>query len=584
MANFLRRMWGGAQVATERTVRGIWIDTTLLVGIGGFVYAFYNYAQGAHRVHEAMVEIHLSLWYLPLYTFYSLCRGLVAYLISLSFTLVYAYWAAKDHRAERVLIPILDILQSIPVLAFLPGLVLALVRLFPHSNLGLELAAVILIFTGQAWNMTFSLYRSLRTVPIEMGESATIFRFPLWQRIMHVEMPGAALGLVWNSMMSMAGGWFFLSLCEAGQVGDYSYRLPGLGSYVAHAYEVHDKGAIAAGIVAMITMIVLLDQLMWRPLVVWAQRFRNEDAGAVENPTSWFLSFLRRSRVAGGIGACVQACANIRLGAPALPAEAPIADHPRPPLARKLTFAVGWLPSALLAAGVLWGAVVLVKLILDVHGRDWLRIFGAAGVTTMRVVLAIVLGTLWTVPAGLAIGLSPKLSRLLQPVIQVAASFPAPMLFPLVIALALACHVQLAVSSVLLMVLGTQWYILFNVIAGTMAIPADLRESARVYNIRGWALFRRLYLPAIFPYLITGWVTASGGAWNTSIVAEYYKDSSMELSTFGLGAMITTSSNSDNHAMLAATVLMVCVIVVGINRLLWHRLYHVAETTYSLNK
>jgi NitT/TauT family transport system permease protein len=584
MAHFLRRMWGGAQVAAERTVRDLWVDAAFLLALGGFTYVVYHWAAGARRSHQATVEIHLSLAHLPLYTIYSLCRGLIAYVVSLLFTLVYAYWAARDRHAERVLIPLLDILQSIPVLSFLPFVGLAMVQLFPDSNLGIELAAVILIFTGQVWNMTFSLYRSLRSMPPEMSEAATIFGFSRWQRVVHVELPFATQGLVWNSMMSMASGWFFLSVCEANTFGQFKYQLPGLGSFVQVANDRHDYLALTEGIVAMIIMIVALDQLLWRPLVVWAQRFRIEEGAASEQATSFVIDLLRRSRLACW---CAQRLARAVQPRPrplaAVPAAPAATARPAARLPSWTRTALGWLPAVALLGALAWGVVCLGALIADIHRQVWMRMLGSTGVTLARVVASIALGTLWTVPAGLAIGSSPRLARLLQPVIQVAASFPAPMFFPLIYLVLSACHIRLGFSSVLMMLLGTQWYILFNVIAGAAAIPADLRESAQSYGIRGWALFRQLHLPAIFPYLITGWVTASGAAWSTSIVAEWQGMGEGHVETIGLGAMMTAATSANDYSLLAATSLVMSLVVVCINRLLWHRLYRLAETTFSLS-
>ena len=578
-------MWGGAQVASsgvlsgERTIGALWIDAVLLVGVFGMAYGLYQEAHNWHTVvPRHAVEISLSPWYLPWYTFQSLSRGLIAYFISLLFTLGYAYWAAKDHRAERVLIPLLDILQSIPVLGFLPGLVIALVALFPKTNTGLELAAILMIFTGQVWNMTFSLYRSLRTVPREQQEAATIFGFSLWQRVTKVELPFATLGLVWNSMMSMAGGWFYLMIIEAFQLQNQDFRLPGLGSYMSVACDAENNWAKLWGILAMIFMIVVLDQLLWRPLVAWAQKFRVED-GAQEVTHSWFLDFLRRSRLAAGV---TRACARSfersknRERKPVVPAVTKTI--------RQVNGFLSLLPLVVLIGVMCWGTFELFSMLRHVSKGEWVAIAKGTGLTSVRVVTAIILGTLWTVPVGLAIGLSPKLSRLLQPIVQIAASFPAPMLFPVVVGVMSLVGINLGFSSIILLLLSTQWYILFNVIAGAMTIPADLREAARTYGVKGMRIFRQLYLPAIFPYLVTGWVTSMGGAWNASIVSEYMKIHGQVIHTTGLGALMSQAVDADKLNVLAASVVVMSLVVVGINRLLWKRLYHLAETTYCIDK
>jgi NitT/TauT family transport system permease protein len=579
MTDFWRRVWGGAVVA-ERALPRLWVDALLLGGLAGLGYGVVLLAGQWTAPSRHVVEIDLSPWHLPAYAFASLSRGLVAYVLSLLFTFVYGYWAAKDRRAERVLIPLLDILQSIPVLGFMPGLVIALVALFPSSNVGLELAAILMIFTGQVWNMTFSFYRSLQTVPREMHEAASVFGFSWLQRLRRVELPSAATGLIWNSMMSMAGGWFFLTISEAFQLGDEDYRLPGLGAYMSVAQDRGDSLAKFYGVIAMITIIVMLDQLLWRPLVSWGQKFRADDqAGSFDVCSSWFLNVLQRSRVLAAASALIQKV----LVRPARPVPARLPVESAPPPAGRPSF-MAMLPLAVLVVAMLWGMFEIVNLIRRLPGREWAEIGEGTGLTLARVILATALGTLWTVPAGLAIGLSPRLSHFLQPVVQIAASFPAPMLFATVLAVLSAIGVPLGVGSLVLMLLGTQWYILFNVIAGASAIPADLREAAITYGITGWRRFRTLYLPAIFPFLVTGWVTAMGGAWNASIVSEYITYEHTVHHTLGLGALISYAADAKDFPLLAASVVTMAVVVVAINRTLWQRLYTLAETKYALNK
>jgi NitT/TauT family transport system permease protein len=543
----------------------------------------YGLVQLGHEwtgVHRPVVEISLSPWALPKYTFFSMMRGLAAYLISLGFTLVYAFWAAKDRRAEKLLIPLLDILQSIPVLGFMPGVVLALVALFPGSNLGLELAAVIMIFTGQAWNMTFSLYHSLKSVPGEMQEAATVYGFNWWQRFRWVELPFGTTGLVWNSMMSMAGGWFFLMITEAFKLGDKDFRLPGLGSYMSVAVEEGDKLAMIYAIVAMVAMIVFLDQVLWRPVVVWAQRFRVEETAQAEAPHSGLLRLLRRSRLIRWLE--YRGAMRKRLG-PSTSARAPLHWLSFPHAERLFP----WIANGslgLLVVVVIWGVIRLVHFLSDVPGHEWAYLALAGGLTLTRVVISTILGTLWALPAGLAIGLSPRLSKTLQPVVQVAASFPAPMLFPVVIALLAHLGIGLNYGCIALMLLGTQWYILFNVIAGAMAIPGDLREAAASFKLTRWQRFKDLYVPSIFPFLVTGWVTAAGGAWNASIVAEYYDMKGITLSTFGLGSTVSAAAYNKNLSLLAASVLLMSAIVVLFNRFVWKPCYRLAQTRYSLTK
>jgi len=558
-------VWGEATAFLER-VGARWLDFVLLLGLIGIVVGLVSLA-GEWRTLRPQVQIDLSPTALPRYAFYSLSRGLLAYALSLLFTLTYGYWAAKDAMAERVLVPLLDILQSIPVLGFMPGLVLALVALFPRSNAGLELASVIMIFTGQAWNMTFSFYHSLRGIPKDQLEAATIYRFDWWQQLKWVELPFATIGLVWNSMMSMAGGWFFLMISEAFVLGHKDFRLPGIGSYMSVAVNRGDTRAMAWEIVAMVVMIVILDQLLWRPVVVWSQKFRVEEGGEDGvAASSWFYNWLKKFKW--------KTRAHARPSPPKKERRERVSH----------TKALSVVLFVLLMIGLAFGAWQLAALLRQLTWRELPPILRACGWTLGRVLLSTALGTLWTLPAGLAIGLSPRLSRIFQPIVQIAASFPAPMLFPLVIALLHAAGVALGWGSVVLMLLGTQWYILFNVIAGAPAIPGDLREASRSYRMSLGLRFTSLYLPAVLPYLVTGWVTAAGGAWNASIVAEYVTFNGQVFTANGLGAQISRAAERADFPHLAASVMAMAAVVVLFNRTVWRRFYTLAEQRFSLSK
>jgi len=575
----VRRVWGQAVAFLDRSRAFRWVDLLVLGGLAGAGFGALRVAGEWTGHARAAVTIDLSPWALPRYALFSLSRGLVAYALSLGFTLVYGYWAAKDHAAERVLIPLLDILQSIPILGFMPGLVLALVSLFPASNVGLELAAVLMMFTGQVWNMTFSFYHSLRRIPVDMLEVSQVYRYSWWQRLRWVELPSATLGLVWNSMMSMAGGWFFLMINEAFVLGARDFRLPGIGSYMSVAVARGDGRAMAWAIGTMTLMIVALDQLLWRPVVVWAQKYRVEEGGTREAMTSWFLDWLRRSEILASVAHLARALsARGERAAQARPTAAPARDA--------VTWG-RWIPRVgfLSVLGLLTsGAWSLVHLLHAVTAATWASTVGAALLTLGRVLAATVLSTLWTLPAGIAIGRSPNLSRVLQPVTQVAASFPAPMLFPIVIALLDRAGASLGWGSILLMMLGAQWYILFNVVAGATSIPGDLVEAADEYRIRGWRRMTGVYIPAVFPYLVTGWVTAAGGAWNASIVSEYVTFRGRVLTTTGVGASISLAAERGDLAALAAGVIVMSSIVVLFNRSVWRRCFHLAEERFSLNR
>jgi NitT/TauT family transport system permease protein len=574
------RLWGGAAAFLGRTRRVSWVDLVIAVSFAGLLYGLIDLASEWTAAGRRQVAIDLSPWALPRYTFYSLSRGLIAYVLSLGFTLVYGYWAAKDRVAERVLIPVLDILQSIPVLTFLPGLNLAFDAAFPRNNIGLEMACIIMIFTGQAWNMTFSFYHSLRAVPADLREVATLYRFGVWKVFRWVELPFSTMGLVWNSMMSMAGGWFFLSVCEISKVGEQEFRLPGVGSYIQVAVDQGRYGAMLWGLLAMVIMIVALDQLLWRPVVVWAQKFRVEEAGSQEQMTSWFLTWLRRSHILALLSNPVRRLHGRWLTRERKTKAASIRPRGRAWLGTWISL----LAFVVLLGILAYGAYRLVLLLRPLPWAEWFQSMRAALFTLGRVLAATILGTLWTLPAGLAIGLSPKLSRLLQPIVQVVASFPAPMLYPLVAVGFSLAHISLGFGSVLLMLLGTQWYILFNVIAGAMAIPADLREAARSYRILGWQRFRILLFPGVFPALVTGWITAAGGAWNASIVAEFLETKWGKMDALGIGSMINKAAANKNFPLLAACTIVMAVLVVTFNRTMWRKLYSLAEEKYALNK
>ncbi len=570
----VRRAYGEATAFLRHTRRLGWADLAVVAALGGVIFAASRLAHGAVLPMRPAVAIDLSVAALPGYTILSLMRGLAALGLSLLFTLVYGYWAARDALAERVLVPLLDVLQSVPVLGFMPGLVLSLVALFPGSNVGIELSAIVMIFTGQAWNMTFSFYRSVRSVPPVQLEVAAHYRFGWWQRFTWVELPASVIGLTWNAMMSMAGGWFFLMVSEAFVLGDRDFRLPGLGAYMSVAVAAGDGRAMLAAVVAMVVMIVALDQLLWRPVVVWSQKFRQDEGQGGEAARSWFLDLLRRSRMLRLLRTWLR---RARRRAP---------RPPRPPApARPRIGRVSRLLPVALFGGLLallgLGALELVHLLREVAWSVWATTLAAAGATLARVLAAVALGTLWALPAGLAIGLSPRLSRLLQPVVQVVASFPAPMLFPAVVAVLAQLGVGLSGGSVVLMLLGTQWYILFNVVAGAMAVPSDLREAAASYKITGWRRFKLLLLPSVLPYLITGWVTAAGGAWNASIVSEYVAYRGQVLTTFGLGARIGMAAEAADFPVLAASVVVMSAAVVLFNRLVWRPLNDYAERRFA---
>ena len=536
------------------------------------------------------VKIDLSPTVLPLYAGYSLLRMILGYLLSLIFTLVYGQIAATNHRAETVMVPVLDILQSIPILSFLPLVILALVAAFPHSNVGLELASVIFIFTSQAWNMTFSFYHSVRTLPADLQEVAIVTRLRPWRRFMTLVVPSSMIGLIWNSMMSWAGGWFFLMASEQFTLGKQSFQLPGLGSYLQAAANAGNTGAIILGLVTLILLIILLDLLFWRPLVAWADKFKVEMSSGADTPHSPVLDALRRSallatlsrRVFAPIGSWIAALLDHFQPLPGDSHVPDTSEQPHPPATFSIRRIVSWAITGVLAIIALIGLWFMLRLLIQVSLATWGTLIVATLLTWLRTLVALAVGVAWTVPLGVAIGLSPRWSRRLQPVVQVVASIPATAVFPILLLALVGLPGGLSFAAILLMLLGTQWYILFNVIAGAMAIPSDLREATSVYHVSGWRRWRTLILPAIFPYLITGMLTASGGAWNASIVSEYVSFHSQTFSTPGLGASIAAAAAAANYPVLTAGTLLMAIVVVFINRMLWKRLYALAERRYTL--
>jgi len=543
------------------------------------VYAIGRSWLGPVRPHA---EISQNPRDLPLYAIYSLVRISVAYALSLVFALAYGYAAASSRRAEVVMVPLLDILQSIPVLSFLPGVMLAMVAIFPHSQFGVELGSILLIFTGQVWNIAFSFYSSLKSIPRELHEAAVIYRFSRWQRFAELDLPFSTIGLVWNSMMSVAGGWFFLMACEMFVLGKRDFRLPGLGSFLQTAASSGNTRAILWGVAAMIAVIVFLDQIVWRPIIVWADKFKFEQVESSGAAQTTLLNLIGRASIVLRLyRLLIQPIFNwlnitFTLGArrAAETFTAPKQHHKR-----------RWI-GYLLAAGVVVGLGFAVfhaaRELSDLHREDYWDLLESAALTFLRVNTALILGALWTVPVGVAIGSSPRLARYAQPLVQMAASIPATALFPIILLFLLRLRGGLEIAAMLLMLLGTQWYILFNVIAGAMAIPTDLKEAAQIYRFGSWDRWRHLILPGIFPYLVTGMVTASGGAWNASIVAEYFHFQGKIVSTAGLGSAISSASDSGRFDVLLASTLIMATVVVLINRLLWRRLYRLASSRFKL--
>jgi NitT/TauT family transport system permease protein len=554
-----------------------------LVVLGGFVALFFGLFQVTSEWRHPMNDsapIDLSLSALPKYALFSFARGWIAYFFSFVFTVLVASWAFYDARAHKYILPALDILQSIPVLGFLPGLTLTLVALFPHSNAGLELACVLAIFTGQVWNMVFSYYDSLRGTPGDFRMLGKLYNLNWWQRFWRLELPFGAQGLLFNSMVSMAAGWFFLSVCEAPPpINGVSLRVPGLGSYIQAATDNGDTRAKVFGMIAMGIVIVVVDRLIWWPLVVWSRKFKLDDFGGSRAPRNPLQLWLARSLTIQSIGTAWQAITDKVLGPAIPPSEATSLVTPGTPIPKrgKIGRVFYYIFVGSLVAVLAWGGISLILLLKTVKISDWEEIIVDTGFSFLRVLAAVLIGTLWTVPLGIWIGLNPKLSSRLQPFLQFAASFPSPMLYPWLVAIILFLHGTLQTGAVLLILFGTQWYILYNVTASAAAIPNDIISCAAILRLSGWTRWTKFLVPAILPGLVTGWITAAGGAWNATIVSEIVQIGSTSYTATGLGAYITTASNANNFSHLTAAVIVMAVVVVAINRLLWKKLQNLAN-------
>jgi len=545
----------------------------VLLAFGALVVSIGSIARQWEQPMRDSVIIDLSPRALPKYMLFTLARGWIAYFLSLLFTLLVASWAFYDNQARRFLIPALDVLQSIPVLGFLPGLALSLAWLFPHSNTGLELACVLAIFTGQVWNMTFSYHDSLRAIPAEFRLLGKLYGFNWWHRFWRIELPSGAQGLLYNSMVSMAGGWFFISVSETLTLGDKDFRLPGIGSYMSIAMEQGNIRAQVYGIIAMGVIIVTVDRLIWWPLVVWSRRFKLDDfAGAVVAPSTFQL-WLARSRFATVMAGVMD---KLRRRFLTLPGPTVVASQPTARTDKRGRI-VYRLFLGLLVAIIVFGGVKLVLLLTQVQWTTWWEIFYCTVITFGRVLAAVAIGTLWTVPAGIWIGLNPRLSNRLQPFIQFAASFPAPMIYPWILGAILLAGGTLQWGSIILILFGTQWYILFNVASAAAAIPNDIVSCASLLRLDRWRQWTRFLIPAIFPGLVTGWVTAAGGAWNATIVSEYVHANGKLYQATGLGAFIARATSPIDWPTLTAAVLIMALVVVGINRTLWKKLQVLAD-------
>jgi NitT/TauT family transport system permease protein len=555
-----------------------WDILAVLLIVGLLVFL----AEASHNVLQPLAELQkqppsLDPRHLPEYAARTTLRMLIAMVLSLIFTFTYATVAAKRRSAERLLVPLLDILQSVPILGFISVTVVFFMSLAPGRVLGAELASIFAIFTSQAWNMAFSFYQSLRTVPIELEEASRNFGLSSWMRFWRLDVPFAMPQLIWNMMMSMSGSWFFVVASEAISVGNTTVTLPGIGSYIALAIERRDLAAVSWAIGTMLVVILIYDQVLFRPLVAWADRFRFEQEPGVAAPESWVFDVLRRSRVVERLTEPFAALFRLSMRRRHLDKTRLVEPAKRP--GRRWAFQLGLIVAAL-AALALWQSLRFVVEGITLSDVFTTLLLGFA--TLIRVIVLIAIASIIWVPIGVWVGTRPRVANYVQPVAQFLAAFPANLLFPIVVSAIVAWRLSPNIWLSPLMILGTQWYILFNVIAGAAAIPAELRSVAVNLRVRGWLWWRRVGLPAVFPYYVTGAITASGGSWNASIVAEVASWGDEHLQAFGLGAYIAQQTDAGDFHRIVLGIVVMSLFVVVINRLFWRPLYHYAERKFRL--
>jgi NitT/TauT family transport system permease protein len=579
----MAQRWGLPVVAWPMRLRPNFWDLVALPLVIGLiaVIAWGSKQMSVPYVGGQEIAISLDPWKLPEYGLRTVMRMGIALLVSLIFSLAYAALAAKSRRAEKLLIPVLDILQSVPILGFLSVTVTGFIALFPGSLLGYECAAIFAIFTSQAWNMTFSLYQSFLGVPGDLREAARMYHMSPWASFWQLDVPYAVPQLVWNMMMSMSGGWFFVVASEAITVADQNTTLPGIGSYIALASKQGDIIAVGWAILAMLAFILIYDQLLFRPLLAWSQRFKVEAITEGEGERAWFLTMLQRAgffQLIAWIGDTVA-----DFFSRAAKAAAPYQEKPeKPPSALTPWIDRAWvaLLAALAVYLIYWiFTFVASEITLGEIGRVFL--LGLA--TFCRVSVLIALASVVWVPIGVWIGLRPPVAHRAQPIVQFLAAFPANLFFPPVVLAIKTFHLDVEIWLSVLMILGTQWYILFNVIAGTLALPTDYQYVAGNFGVTRWLWWRRLILPGIFPAYITGAITASGGAWNASIVSEVAQWGDDKFVATGIGAYIAQWTGTDDTQRIVLGVAMLSLFVLTFNRLFWRRLYTLAEERLRLD-
>jgi NitT/TauT family transport system permease protein len=527
--------------------------------------------------------LNLSLESLPYAFFFSFSRIALAYVICLFSSLAVGYWAAHSRIAEMIIVPLIDIGQSVPVLAFLPGLVLAFSAIFPESRIGLEIAAILTLYTAMTWNLMLAFYGSIKNIPREYVDTIRAYGYGPLGILLRLELPYSMNAIIWNSMMSVAGGWFFLTICESYTVGGKVFNLVGLGSYMANAADRGDYAAIVAGSATMVIALVVTNFFVWNPLLLWAERFQHsgksgEDEDENQDSGDAVYNFFARSHRLTSLLRKMRRRYAMKFYVTQRRGRRQTRDR-----SQELR-AAGFACLVLVGLTALLGTITALHMLASVPWADWLEIFRAAGWTLLRVTISVLASAVLMVPLGLWLGVDAKLVRKMQPAIQVIAGFPAPMIFPLFIVVFLKLHLPLAVGSVLLMMLCAQWYLLFNVLSGSANVPANLVEVARTSGMGTIDIIRRVYLPATFPQIVTGLITAAGGAWNGCIVAEYVIFRGRAFTTAGIGAYLTQRTQDAHYGQLMAAVTVMVLLILAVNRAFWARLYNLAESKYRLDE
>lgn len=527
------------------------------------------------------IPISLDPSYLPGYALRTVSRMFIALGFSLLFTFIFATWAAKSKRAERIIIPFIDILQSVPILGFLSITVVGFISLFPGSLLGPECAAIFVIFTSQAWNMALGFYQTVRSVPAELNEAADMFHLSAWQRFWRIDVPYSLPGLLWNTMISMSAGWFFVVASEAISVSNQQILLPGIGSYITLAIQSANLSAIGYAILTMFIVILIYDQLLFRPLVAWAEKFKAElVAQDGREPRSWVINILHRTRFLRAIGLKIRYLFDAFVNVSFLRSRAPKSAVITPEYMRYVVWAWNSLLIMIVLGILIFSALFILR---NIPLSSIVHVFLLGLITALRVFILVILCSLIWVPVGVWVGLRPNVAYVVQPIAQFLAAFPANLLYPFVVILIVTYHLNVNIWATPLMILGAQWYILFNVIAGASIIPKDLLQAADNLGLKSWLRWRRLIFPSIFPYYITGAITAAGGAWNASIVAEVVSWGNTKLVATGLGAYISEHTRKGDFVHTALSIGMMCLLVLIINHLIWRPLYRYSEKRYMLD-